>query len=74
MNDSVIIGKSNTNAHTDETNYTNKMSGAITGRTGVFKLTNISFFNFPLGSILLQTSRFGDDPLKYINLGTEIIV
>jgi hypothetical protein len=55
-------------------NYTLGMSGAITGRSGVTRLTNIRFYNFPAGSILLQTCRLCDDPLKYTNLGTEVIV
>lgn len=69
-----MVGKSFTNAASDPTNYTLGMSGAITSRSGVTKLNNIRFYNFPAGSILLQTCRLCDDPLKYTNLGTEVIV
>ena len=71
---SAIIGMSDTNANSDTTNYTNGMAGAITGKTGVFNLSNIRFYNYPPGSILLKTCRFCDDPLKYTNLGTEVVL
>ena len=61
---------SNTNAHQNIANYTSGMAGAITGKTGVFNLSNIRFYNYPQGSIILKTCRFCDDPLKYTNLGT----
>lgn len=50
------------------------MSGAITGKTGLFKLDNIAFHNYPTGSLLFQTCRFCDDPLKFTNCGTELEV
>lgn len=65
---------SRTNAHSDLSNYTDKMSAVITGRSGLTKITNVDFFNYPNGSILFQTCRLCDDPLKYTNVGTEVIV
>ena len=72
--DSFIVGKSFTNAALNTNNYSLGMSGAITGRSGATKLSNIRFYNFPPGSILLQTCRLCDDPLKYTNLGTEVFL
>lgn len=74
MANSFIVGQSFTNAASDTTNYTSGMSGAITSRSGVTKLDNIRFYNFPPGSVLLQTCRLCDDVLKYTNVGTEVIV
>ena len=74
INNSAIIGMSVNNAAIDTTNYTNNMSGAITGRSGVTKISNIRFYNFPAGSLLFQTCRLCDDVLKYTNVGTEVIV
>jgi hypothetical protein len=71
---SFIVGQSRTNAAANTTNYTLGMSGAITGRSGVTQLTNIRFYNFPQGSVLFQTCRLCDDPLKYTNVGTEVIL
>ena len=65
---------SNTNTHSNTTNYTNNMSAIITGKTGTFRITNVKFYNYPQGSLLFQTCRFCDDPLKYTNLGTEVTV
>jgi len=50
------------------------MSAVITGKTGTYSLNNINFYNYPAGSLLFQTCRFCDDPLKYTNLGTEVTV
>lgn len=72
IKNSVIVGMSQSNAHSDTTNYTKGMSGAITGRTGTYKLSNIEFHNYPAGSVLFQTCRFCDDLLKYTNKGTEV--
>lgn len=72
--DSAVIGKSQTNAAVVGTNYTLGMSGIMTPKTGVTNFTNIRFYNFPAGSILIQTCVLCDDPLKYTNLGTEIIL
>ena len=74
VRNTAIIGVSSSNANTNTTNYTNGMAGAITGKTGVYNLSNIRFYNYPPGSILLKTCRFCDDPLKYTNLGTEVVV
>lgn len=74
LTNSVIIGMSVNNAHSDTTNYTNGMAAAITGRTGTYKLSNIKVYNFPAGSIFLQTCRFCDNLLKYTNLGTEVLL
>ena len=71
---------SNTNAHSNTTNYTqgmagtNGMSGVITGKTGIFNLSDIRFYNYPAGSLMFQVCRFCDDPLKFTNLGTEILM
>lgn len=67
---SAIIGVSSSNAHSNVTNYTSGMSAAITGRTGTYSLLNVRIYNFPQGSVLLQTCRFCDNLLKYTNLGT----
>lgn len=72
--DSAVIGMSQTNAASNTTNYTVGMSGLITPRSGVTSFTNIRFYSFPAGSILIQTCVLGDDPLKYTNLGTEILL
>lgn len=66
------MGVSSSNAHTNTTNYTNGMSAVITGRSGLYKLHNVRMFNFPAGSVLIQTCRFCDNLLKYTNLGTEV--
>jgi hypothetical protein len=65
---------SRTNAHSDLSNYTDEMSAVITGRSGFTKISNVDFYNYPNGSILFQTCRLCDDPLKYTNVGTEVIV
>jgi len=67
-----IIGMSTTNAHSDTTNYTKGMAGAITGRSGSFNLSNVRFYSYPAGSYVLKTCRHCDDPLKYTNLGTDV--
>lgn len=58
------------NAHPNTSNYTNGMSGAMTGRTGTYILEGVHFYRFPAGSILIQTCVLCDDLLKYTNLGT----
>lgn len=65
---------SNTNAHSNQTNYTSGMSGVITGKTGIYNLSDIRFFNYPAGSLMFQVCRFCDDPLKFTNLGTEVLM
>jgi len=50
------------------------MSAAITGRSGVTKFSNVRFYNYPAGSLLFQTCRLCDDPDRYTNVGTEVIV
>ena len=50
------------------------MSGVITGKTGIYNLTNIRFYNYPAGSLMFQVCRFCDDPLKFTNLGTEVMM
>lgn len=70
VNNSVIIGMSVNNSHSDTTNYTNGMSAVITGRSGVTKFSKIGFYNYPAGSILWQTCRMCDDHIKYTNIGT----
>ena len=70
IKNSAIIGMSNTNAHSNTTNYTSGMSGAITGKSGVFNLSNIRFYNYPAGSLMFQVCRFCDDKLKYTVLGS----
>ena len=73
IQNSVIVGMSKTNAHSDTTNYTNGlMTAATTGKSGLFKLDNIRIFNFGAGTVLIKTCRFCDDPLKFTNLGTEL--
>jgi hypothetical protein len=72
LNNSAVIGVSASNAHSNTTNYTSGMSAAITGRSGVTSFNDVRFYNFPAGSVLLQTCRLCDDPLKYTNLGTEV--
>ena len=74
VTNSFIVGQSFTNAASNTTNYTSGMSGAITGRSGVTKLDNIRFYNFPVGSVLFQTCKLCDNPDFYTNLGTEVIV
>ena len=74
IRDSAIIGMSTTNAHSDTSNYTNGMTAFITGKTGTWNIENIRLFNFPAGSLILETCRFCDDPLKYTNLGTDVNV
>jgi hypothetical protein len=46
------------------------MSAIITGRSGVYNLTKIRFYNYPAGTVLLQTCRFCDVLDLYTNLGT----
>ena len=70
LQNSVIIGMSTNNAHSDTSNYTNNMSAIITGKTGVYNISDVRIFNYPAGSLLLQTCRFCDDKLKYTNAGT----
>lgn len=72
VKNSVIVGVSSSNAHSNTSNYTNKMSAVITGKTGSYLISNVKFHNYPQGSLLIQTCRFCDDPLKYTNLGTEV--
>ena len=62
VKNTAIIGMSNTNAHTDTTNYTAKMSAIITGKSGTWKITQVRFYNYPVGSILIQTCNRCDDP------------
>jgi hypothetical protein len=72
--DCAVIGKSLSNAASNGTNYTLGMSGLRTPRSGVTSFTNIRFYGFHEGSILFQTCVLCDDPLKYTNLGTEILM
>lgn len=65
---------SKTNAHSDKTNYTNGMSGAMTGRSGVTNISNVRFYSFPTGSIMFQICVLCDDLLKYTNVGTEVLL
>lgn len=74
VNNSAIIGKSTGYANSNPTNYSNGMSAVITGRSGSYNLTNIRFYNYPSGSVLVKTCRLCDDPLVYTNLGTELFV
>jgi len=74
VTNSAIIGKSIGNANNNPINYTKGMSAIITGRTGQYNLTNIRAYNYPAGSILIQTCRFCDDLDLYTNVGTEIFV
>jgi hypothetical protein len=72
---SVIIGQSIGNQAADPINYTKSTMNAImTGRTGQFNFSNIRIYNYPVGSLLMQTGRLNDDPLKFINLGAETFV
>lgn len=71
---SAIIGMSISNKAVVTTNYTNGMSAVITPRSGVTKFSNIRFYRYPVGSVLFRTCRLCDDPLKYTNVGTEVIV
>ena len=72
---SAIIGMSNTNAAANTSNYTNGgMTALMAGRTGQFNFTNIRIYNYPVGSVVMQTGRLNDDPLKFTNLGSEIFV
>ena len=48
------------------------MTGAITGRSGSYNLSNVRFHNYPAGSVVLKTCRFCDSPTKYTNLGTDV--
>lgn len=48
------------------------MSAIITGKTGVHVIKDVHIANYPIGSLVFQTCRFCDDPLKYTNLGTEV--
>ena len=50
------------------------MAGAITGKTGRYSLSDVRFYNYPSGSVLMKTCRFCDDPLKYTNLGMYLII
>jgi hypothetical protein len=74
INDSAIIGKSVYNAAANGINYTNNMSGVITGRSGTWNISVVNFYNFPAGSLLFITCRLCDDPDHYTNVGTEIFV
>ena len=74
VTNSAIIGKSTGNAHSNPVNYTKGMSAIITGRTGQYNLTNIRAYNYPAGSILIQTCSMCDDLDLYTNVGTEIFV
>jgi hypothetical protein len=70
VTNSVIIGKSMTNAASDPTNYTLGMAGVITPRTGASNFSNIRFYNFPSGSIAFITCSMCDDSLQFTNTGT----
>jgi hypothetical protein len=50
------------------------MSAIITGRSGTHNITNVRVYNYPFGSVMMQTCRFCDDIDLYTNLGTEIFV
>lgn len=50
------------------------MSALMTPRSGVTSFTDIRIYGFPQGSIVLQTCVLCDDPLKYTNVGTEILM
>jgi hypothetical protein len=50
------------------------MSGVITGRSGTWNISDISFYNYPGGSLLFQTCRLCDDPDHLTNVGTEVFV
>jgi len=50
------------------------MSAVITGRTGIFNFSSIRIYNYPNGSILIQTGRLCDNAIFYTNLGTDIFL
>jgi hypothetical protein len=74
LNNSAIIGKSTNNANSNNTNYTNGMSAIITGRSGTYNISNVRIYNYPTGSLMLQTCRYCDNLGMYTNLGTEVFV
>jgi hypothetical protein len=50
------------------------MSAIITGRSGTHNISNVRIYNYPPGSLMMQTCRYCDDLGMYTNLGTEIFV
>ncbi len=70
VNNSVIIGQSQTNVASDTSNYTKGMAGAITPRSGQSNITGTRFYNYPAGSIMFKTCSFCDDLELFTNLGT----
>lgn len=74
VNNSVIIGQSQTNMASSTVNYTNGMAGAITPRSGQSNITNTRFYNYPTGSVMIKTGAFNDDPDLFTNIGTEVFI
>ena len=70
---STIIGVSNSNAASNLSIY-NNMSAVITGRYGMYNITNVNIYNFPNNTLLLQTCPYCDIASLYVNLGTEVFV
>lgn len=74
VNNSIIIGQSQTNMANSTVNYTNGMAGAITPRSGQSNITNTRFYNYPAGSVMFKTCAFCDDSELFTNLGTELFI
>jgi hypothetical protein len=74
VNNSAIIGYSQTNMVADQTNYTSGMAGVITPRTGQSNVTNTRFYNYPTGSIAFITCSKCDQKSLFTNLGSEVFI
>ena len=70
VTNSIIIGQSQTNMASDTTNYTLAMAGAITPRSGQVNISDTRFYNYPAGSIMIQTCSICDNLELFTNLGT----
>ena len=71
LNNSAVIGVSDTNPHSDNVNYSTS-SALWTGRSGPITFKNVSIHNYIGNSYVLKTCSHCDDPLKYTNRGNDV--
>lgn len=70
VNNTAIIGESKTNMASNTSNYTNGMTAIITPRSGQTNISNVRFYNYPVGSLALKVCDQCDNPKIFTNVGT----
>lgn len=69
VNNSVIIGQTQTNVEIDASNYTG-MAAFITPRSGRINITNTRLYNYPINTIAIVTCSQCYSPILFTNIGS----